>query len=43
MTLCHKELEELETVKKLSVTDRNTYDAVIAIREQLREMEDTMS
>ena len=32
MTLCHKEPEELETVKKLSVTDRNTYDAVIAIQ-----------
>ena len=34
--------KELETIKKLSVTDIYIYDAAIAIREQLRKMEDTM-
>ena len=30
--------KELETIKKFSVTDRNIYDAAIAIREQLQKM-----
>ena len=32
----------METIKKLSVTVRNIYDVAIAIREQLRKMEDAM-
>lgn len=33
VTLCAKD-KELETIEKLSVTDRNIYDAAIAIRER---------